>query len=237
MRARAIRPYRTQHPEPIAFAAGDTVRTGERDREWPAFVWATAADGRAGWAPLDWLRPLGEGRAVALRDYSARELDADEGDALELLHELGGWWWARHADGREGWLPADALRIEATPTPKGEKLSLAAKLASFDERWSPRVVAEMNDVQFKLAKLQGEFVWHSHAATDEVFIVLQGSLRMRFRDREVAVAAGEMIVVPRGVEHCPVADAECHVMLVEPRGVVNTGEAGGGLTAANDVWA
>lgn len=116
-------------------------------------------------------------------------------------------------------------------------VSPARIAAALDEHWSPRVVAEMNDYQFKLVKLQGEFVWHAHADTDETFIVLAGTLRMGFRDREVPVHAGEMIVVPRGVEHCPRADGECHVLLVEPRGVVNTGEAGGELTAANDVWA
>ena len=118
-----------------------------------------------------------------------------------------------------------------------EAINFAHKLGLFAEPWSPRVIAEMNDYQFKLVKLQGEFVWHSHADTDETFIVLAGTLRMGFRDREVSVGAGEMIVVPRGVEHCPRADGECHVLLVEPRGVVNTGEAGGALTASNDVWA
>lgn len=118
-----------------------------------------------------------------------------------------------------------------------DAINLGQKLATFSQHWSPRVVAEMNDYQFKLAKLQGEFVWHSHADTDEAFLVLAGTLRMGFRDREVVVGPGEMIVVPRGVEHCPRADGECHVLLVEPRGVVNTGEAGGALTAPNDVWA
>ena len=115
-------------------------------------------------------------------------------------------------------------------------INFARKLAMFGEHWSPRVVAEMNDYQFKLAKLQGEFVWHSHADTDETFIVIAGTLRMGFRDREEVLQAGEMIVVPRGVEHCPRADEECHVLLVEPRGVVNTGDAGGDRTAQNDVW-
>jgi mannose-6-phosphate isomerase-like protein (cupin superfamily) len=235
MRATLLRDVRTQYANPIGVHRGDVVQLGERDTEWPAFAWTTTADGNAGWAPADWLRPLGDGTAEALRDYTARELDGGAGDTVELIDELGGWWWSRAADGREGWLPANALRIE--PTPKGQKLSLAAKLAGFSEHWSPRVVAEMNDVQFKLAKLSGEFVWHAHADTDEVFIVVAGTLRMRFRDREERLGAGEMIVVPRGVEHCPVADDECHVMLVEPRGVVNTGDAGGALTAANDVWA
>lgn len=115
-------------------------------------------------------------------------------------------------------------------------INLRDKLALFDDHWSPRVIAEMNDYQFKLAKLEGEFVWHSHADTDEVFIVIDGDFVLEFRDRRVPLSAGEMYVVPRGVEHRPVAERECSVMLVEPRGVVNTGEAGGAQTAPNDVW-
>lgn len=116
------------------------------------------------------------------------------------------------------------------------KINLRDKLAGFSEHWSPRVVAEMNDYQFKLAKVQGEFVWHSHAETDEVFIVLDGEMTLEFRDGAVALGAGEMYVVPKGVEHRPVASQECCIMLVEPRGVVNTGDAGGAYTAPNDVW-
>jgi mannose-6-phosphate isomerase-like protein (cupin superfamily) len=115
-------------------------------------------------------------------------------------------------------------------------INLRDKLAKFSEHWSPRVVAEMNDYQFKLAKLQGEFVWHAHEDTDEVFIVVEGEMTLEFRDRSVQLAAGEMYVVPRGVEHRPVAARECCVMLVEPRGTVNTGDAGGAYTAPNDVW-
>ena len=115
-------------------------------------------------------------------------------------------------------------------------INLRDKLAKFSEHWSPRVIAEMNDYQFKLAKLQGEFVWHSHADTDEVFIVLDGEMTLEFRDKAVPLASGEMYVVPKGVEHRPVAPQECYVMLVEPRGVVNTGDAGGAYTAENDVW-
>ena len=116
-------------------------------------------------------------------------------------------------------------------------VNLAEKLSTFSEYFSPKIIADYNGNDVYLAKIKGEFVWHSHADTDETFIVLAGTLRMGFRDREVDVQAGEMIVVPRGVEHCPRTDGECHVLLVEPRGVVNTGEAGGALTAANDVWA
>ncbi|WP_413975712.1 cupin domain-containing protein [Stenotrophomonas acidaminiphila] len=115
-------------------------------------------------------------------------------------------------------------------------INLQENLARFSEHWSPRVIAEMNDYQFKLAKVLGEFVWHSHADTDEVFIVLAGEMVLEFRDRSVALAAGEMYVVPKGVEHRPVASSECSIMLVEPRGVVNTGDAGGAYTAPNDIW-
>lgn len=115
-------------------------------------------------------------------------------------------------------------------------INLEDKFARFSEHWSPRVIAEMNDYQFKLVKVQGEFVWHSHSDSDEVFIVLEGSLVIEFRDGAVTLEAGEMYVVPRGVEHRPVADSECKMMLVEPRGVVNTGEAESTLTADNDIW-
>lgn len=110
------------------------------------------------------------------------------------------------------------------------------KLGKFSEYWSPRVVAAMNDYQFKLAKLQGEFVWHDHRDTDETFIVLKGRLTIQLRDGEISLSEGEMYVVPKGVEHRPVATQECHVLLIEPRGVINTGEAGGELQADNDVW-
>jgi mannose-6-phosphate isomerase-like protein (cupin superfamily) len=115
-------------------------------------------------------------------------------------------------------------------------INFGDKFGKFSAHWSPKVIAEMNDYQFKLVKLQGEFVWHSHENTDEVFIVLDGAMSIEFRDGRVDLRQGEMYVVPKGVEHKPVATAECSVMLVEPRGVVNTGAAGGDLTADNDVW-
>jgi mannose-6-phosphate isomerase-like protein (cupin superfamily) len=117
-----------------------------------------------------------------------------------------------------------------------EAINLAEKLARFSEPWSPRVIAEMNDYQFKLVKLKGDFVWHRHEHTDEVFLVLAGEMQIGFRDREVTLRPGEMLVIPKGVEHITRAAQECHAMLVEPRGVVNTGDAGGALTAADDVW-
>lgn len=117
-----------------------------------------------------------------------------------------------------------------------EVINLAEKLTKFTDFWSPRVVAEMNDYQFKLAKFKGEFVWHDHEGTDEVFLVLQGSMRIELRDKTIRLGEGELFVVPKGVEHKPVAHEECHVLLIEPRGVVNTGEVGGELQAENDVW-
>jgi mannose-6-phosphate isomerase-like protein (cupin superfamily) len=113
-----------------------------------------------------------------------------------------------------------------------QKVSLADKLARFDELWSPKIVAAVNNFHVKLVKLRGEFVWHDHADEDELFLVLHGTLRMQLRDREVAVGPGELIVVPRGVEHRPVADGEVHVLLLEPQSTVNTGTAGGERTRA-----
>ena len=116
-------------------------------------------------------------------------------------------------------------------------IDLAARLAPFTERWSPRVVAEMNDYQFKVVNIEGEFVWHDHPDTDEVFLVLEGEMEIAFRDGAVTLRKGEMYVVPKGVTHMTRAARECHALIVEPRGVVNTGAAGGPLTARNDVWA
>ena len=117
-----------------------------------------------------------------------------------------------------------------------EAVNLAEKLAKVTQHWSPRVVAEMNDYQLKVVKLKGDFVWHDHKETDEVFLVLRGEMEIGFRDRTVRLKAGELFVVPKGVEHITRAADECHVLLIEPRGVVNTGDAGGALTAANDKW-
>lgn len=120
-------------------------------------------------------------------------------------------------------------------------INLADKLSRIDAPWSPRVVAELNDgmpsnIMFKLVKIHGDFVWHKHDDTDEAFLVQSGDLQIDFRDGTVSLRTGEMIVVPRGVEHRPHATSECHVLLIEPRGVVNTGDAGGDRTAPNDVW-
>lgn len=104
-----------------------------------------------------------------------------------------------------------------------EKIDLAQKLSQFSEHWSPRIVAELNGQEVKVAKLQGDFVWHHHDREDELFLVLSGRLQMRFRDRDVWLEPGEMIVVPRGIEHCPVAPEEVHILLFEPAGTRNTG--------------
>ncbi|MBV8657690.1 MAG: cupin domain-containing protein [Burkholderiales bacterium] len=117
-----------------------------------------------------------------------------------------------------------------------QAINLQQKLARITEHWQPKVVAEMNDYQFKLVKLEGDFVWHSHDDTDEAFIVIEGALRIDFEDGAVHLSAGEMYVVPKGVRHKPYAEREVKLMLIEPRGVVNTGQAGGERTAENDVW-
>ena len=115
-------------------------------------------------------------------------------------------------------------------------IDLCAKLARVATPWTPRVVAEINDYQVKVVKLAGDFVWHRHEDTDELFLVLHGEMEVGFRDRDVTVREGEMIVVPRGVEHITRARAECHALIIEPRGVPNTGDAGGALTAPQDAW-
>jgi mannose-6-phosphate isomerase-like protein (cupin superfamily) len=104
-----------------------------------------------------------------------------------------------------------------------QAVNLEEKLSQFTEHWSPKIVGEVNDAQVKLVKLSGEFVWHHHEREDELFLVLKGRLRMRFRDRDVEVNPGEFIIVPHGVEHLPVAEAETHVLLFEPRTTLNTG--------------
>jgi len=111
-----------------------------------------------------------------------------------------------------------------------EKVNIADKLSRFTDHFQPKIVGELNGQHVKLVKFQGEFVWHSHEAEDEMFLVLQGAFDMQFRDRTVRVGEGEFLVVPRGVEHCPKAEGEVSLMLFEPAGTVNTGTAGGELT-------
>lgn len=111
-----------------------------------------------------------------------------------------------------------------------EKVNLASKFSLFQDHWSPKIVGEINDAYVKLVKLQGEFVWHHHETEDELFLVVKGSLLMRLRDRDVRVEEGEMIIIPRGVEHLPVAEDECHVLLLEPKTTLNTGNVKGERT-------
>jgi mannose-6-phosphate isomerase-like protein (cupin superfamily) len=115
-----------------------------------------------------------------------------------------------------------------------DKVNLAAKLAAFDEYFSPKIVGQLNDYKLELVKVKGEFVWHSHPNTDDFFLVLTGRLTIQLRDRDIELGPGELFVVPRGAQHCPKADDEAHVLLIEPIGTPNTGDAGGELTASEE---
>ena len=115
-------------------------------------------------------------------------------------------------------------------------INLKEKFKLISEHWRPKVIAEMNDYQLKLVKLEGEFVWHKHDDTDELFLCVSGAMKIELRDGLVSLGEGELFVVPQGVEHRPVAEKECQVLLIEPQGVVNTGDAESELTAPNDQW-
>lgn len=115
-------------------------------------------------------------------------------------------------------------------------INIEQKFRLFTEQWQPKVIAEMNDYQFKIVRLEGDFIWHDHPTTDEAFLVIEGSLRIDFRDGAVTLGPGELYVVPKGVEHKPFAEREVKLMLIEPHGVKNTGEESSERTAPNDVW-
>ena len=115
-------------------------------------------------------------------------------------------------------------------------IDLSEKLGSFTDRWAPKIVGQLNDYHVKLVKIEGEFVWHSHPETDELFMVLEGDMVIDFRDGESRISAGSMVIVPKGIEHKPRASVECHIMLIEPAGTRNTGNAGGEMTAEDNVW-
>lgn len=117
-----------------------------------------------------------------------------------------------------------------------DKVCLDEKFAAFDELWSPRIISELNGQLVKAAKIKGEFVWHSHADEDEMFLVVKGQFKMQFRDRTVDVGTGEFIIVPRGVEHCPLAEEECHIMLFEPGNTKHTGEIVSERTVNDQPW-
>jgi len=115
-----------------------------------------------------------------------------------------------------------------------DKVNLAEKLSLVTERYSPKIVATLNDYKIAVVKVQGEFVWHAHDDTDDFFLVLKGRLQMQLPDRVIELNEGDLYVVPRGVRHCPMADEEAHVLLIEPLGTPNTGDAGGRLTAVEE---
>jgi len=117
-----------------------------------------------------------------------------------------------------------------------EPIQFKEKLSKFSELWSPKVIGEMNDYQFKLVKIQGHFTWHNHKDTDEVFIVLDGEMSIDFCDGRVDLAKDEMFIVPKGFEHKPFAEKECKILVIEPKGVINTGTINNEFTAKNDVW-
>jgi mannose-6-phosphate isomerase-like protein (cupin superfamily) len=117
-----------------------------------------------------------------------------------------------------------------------QAVNLQEKFNKISEHWSPKIIAQMNDYHVKVAKVQGEFVWHDHPETDELFLVIQGKLEIFFRDGNVILNEGELYVVPRGVEHKPVAEEECHILLIEPAGTINTGNVVDEKTAPNTVW-
>lgn len=117
-----------------------------------------------------------------------------------------------------------------------KKINLEQKFALFNEHWTPKIITELNDYQIKIVKVEGDFVWHNHSDTDEFFLVIDGTLFIEFESETMELNAGELYVVPQGIQHRPYALEECKVMLIEPRGVINTGEASSDLTATNDVW-
>ena len=117
-----------------------------------------------------------------------------------------------------------------------KKINLEEKFAMINEHWTPKIITELNDYQIKIVKVEGDFVWHDHSDTDEFFLVIEGTLFIEFEEETMELNAGELYVVPKSVQHRPYALEECKLMLIEPRGVVNTGEAESDLTASNDVW-
>ncbi len=119
---------------------------------------------------------------------------------------------------------------------KSKKINIKQKFSKLSEYWSPKVLAEMNDYQFKIAKIKGEFIWHNHKETDEVFIIIEGDMKIEFHDRVLDLSEGDLYVVSKGEEHRPSAEKECKIMLVEPKGTRNTGNKKNTLTVENDLW-
>ena len=117
-----------------------------------------------------------------------------------------------------------------------KKINLKEKLSKLNEYWSPRVISEMNDYQFKIVKVKGDFIWHHHKDTDEAFIVIEGSMVIKLKKKSVKLNAGEIFVVPKGVEHKPYAKNECQILIIEPKGVINTGQNKNELTLDKEIW-
>jgi mannose-6-phosphate isomerase-like protein (cupin superfamily) len=117
-----------------------------------------------------------------------------------------------------------------------KKINFKNKFAKFDELWEPKVIAKLNDYEFKLVKIKNDFIWHHHEETDEAFIVIEGSMSIEFETETITLHQGEMVVVPKGIRHRPFAKEEAKIMIVEPKNVRNTGDALDGLTAPNDEW-
>ena len=117
-----------------------------------------------------------------------------------------------------------------------KKINLKSKFQEFTDQWSPKVIEEMNDYQFKLVKIENDFTWHKHEDTDETFLVVEGKMGIEFEDQTIELSEGEMIVVPKGIKHKPYADKEAKIMIIEPKGVTNTGDVTNDFTAENDQW-
>lgn len=117
-----------------------------------------------------------------------------------------------------------------------KSINLLSKFSKFTKQWSPKIIAQLNNYHFKVVRIKGDFIWHKHKDTDEVFLVLENEMRIDFRDGNVLLKEGEMFVVPKGLEHKPVAEKECKILLIEPAGTLNTGDTEGDQTTKNDVW-
>jgi mannose-6-phosphate isomerase-like protein (cupin superfamily) len=128
------------------------------------------------------------------------------------------------------------MEIDMAETKTYSAINFAEKLSKFSDQWQPRVIAELNDYQFKIVRIEGDFIWHDHPTTDEAFLVLEGVLRIDLPDGAVSIGPGEMYVVPKGIKHKPYAASEVKMLLIEPRGTLNTGEEGGERTAKSDLW-
>ena len=178
-----------------------------------------------------WRKPVD--LALGSSKQSLVPLEGLEPPTLSLGRNCSSIELQRRCIHSKGGAPAGTLRSYHRGM-STDVVDLKQKLSLFAEPWSPKVVARLNDYEVKVVKLQGEFVWHVHEDTDELFLVVDGSLTIQLRDRDVHLETGQLFVVPRGVEHCPLAHGEVHAVLIEPTGVVNTGDAGGELTATYD---